>query len=373
MSRHARIAFHTTLNAFDDHGISGDRRMARQLVDALRRLGHAVEPTLSPRTWMAAPDSDAFAAHRAAATAHGEALLAHWARTGSPPTLWFSYHNYYRAPDLLGPGLAAQLGIPYVIAEASDAARRMDGPWAAQAICARAGITAADVHFCFTARDRDGVAPWLKPGARAIDLPPFLDGQASAKRPVGPRGDGPPGLVAVAMMRPGNKAESYLALAGALARLFDLPWRLTLIGDGAMRREIEAAYAGFAPGRVIWRGALDRGEIAAAFAGNDVFVWPGLREAYGLVYLEAQAAGLPVVAFDSGGVPATVRPGETALLVPEADEAAFAQALRRLLGDASLRGKMSAAAQAFVREERRSDHAMVILAQGLAHVLARRP
>ncbi len=73
----------------------------------------------------------------------------------------------------------------------------------------------------------------------------------------------------------------------------------------------------------------------------------GVREAYGLVYLEAQATGLPVVAFDSGGVSATVR-REEALLAPDGDAAALRDALARLLTDRALRARMSAAAQSFV-------------------------
>jgi glycosyltransferase involved in cell wall biosynthesis len=70
-----------------------------------------------------------------------------------------------------------------------------------------------------------------------------------------------------------------------------------------------------------------------------------------MVYLEAAARGLPVAAFDSLGVPLVVRHGETGLLVPEGDIAAYAEALRRLLRDPQLRSRLGRAGFAKVRSE----------------------
>jgi glycosyltransferase involved in cell wall biosynthesis len=359
-----RIAFHTTLNDYDDGRISGDRRMARQLVAVLRRLGNEVAPLAVARTYMRQPDAAAFAALRDVAAGQVEALFAGWSDGAPAPELWFTYHHYYKAPDLLGPTVATRLGIPYVVAEASDSAGRAAGDWAAQVALARTSFPLADVHFCFTGRDREGLEPWRGSSARFVDLPPFID-VAGLPEPVRTeRAD--PHLVAVAMMRPGNKHESYQALARVLTTLQDRPWRLSLIGDGAMRAAIEADFAGFAPGRITFRGALDAQSVAATLADGDLFVWPGLREAYGLVYLEAQAAGLPVVAFDSGGVPATVERGVTAFLEPSGDEAALARSLARLLDDAPLRRRMGETASRFVRTQRNYDRAGAIIARGLA-------
>jgi len=359
-----RIAFHTPLNAFDDGRISGDRRMARQFIAIMQGLGHAVEPIRKARTYMLEPDAEAFAALGAAAETRIAAMLAGWREHGGAPELWFTYHSYYKAPDLLGPAVAARLNIPYVVAEASDSERRAEGGWAEQVACARASFGKAAVHFCFTGRDRDGIAPWCGPDTHLVDLPPFIEA-ASGPAPRAREND-PPHLVAIGMMRPGNKHESYLALAQAMALLGDRPWRLSLFGDGAMRAQIEAAYAGFAPGRVIFHGAVDRMRVAATLAQADLFVWPGVAEAYGLVYLEAQAAGLPVVAFDSGGVPATLERDVTGLLVPDGDIVSFARTLGGLLDDSGRRRRMSAAAARFVAQERGMDRAREIVAYGLA-------
>ncbi len=365
-----RIAFHTPLNAYDDGRISGDRRMAHQLVAVLEGLGHTVSPVLAARDFMPTADADRLARHQAAAAAHAGAMLAHW-RDGAPaPELWFTYHNYYRAPDLLGPAIVGQLGIPYVVAEASDAQRRASGEWATHTRIVRSGLAAADLHLHFTDRDRQGLEPWRCAHTALLELPPFIAFDGEPPRRAGDTGV--PRLVTVAMMREGTKQNSYLALARVLARVADRPWTLTIIGDGARRAEIEQVFAGLPPGRIHWRGAIPHDGVLAALAAHDVFIWPGVREAYGLVYLEAQAVGLPIVAFDSGGVSATVQGGETALLAREGDEVALAAALRRLLDDTALRATMGQAARRFALSERNPKQAALILERGLALALANR-
>jgi glycosyltransferase involved in cell wall biosynthesis len=174
------------------------------------------------------------------------------------------------------------------------------------------------------------------------------------------------------MMRPGTKAGSYLVLARTLARIVDLPWTLTLIGDGSERTAVEAAFAGFPPGRVAFLGRRERAETLSEFARHDLFVWPGLNEAYGVVYLEAQAAGLAVAALDSGGVPDVVARERSAILVPDRDEAALAAAIGRLIGDADLRRRMGEAASRFARQERNGEGARAILGGALDALMHRR-
>ena len=70
-----------------------------------------------------------------------------------------------------------------------------------------------------------------------------------------------------------------------------------------------------------------------------------------MVFLEAQACGLPVVAFENAGVPEAVQNGKTGLLVPMYAAEPFADAVGRLLKDSQLRRKMGRAAQAYVRQK----------------------
>lgn len=366
-----RIAFHTPLNAYDDGRISGDRRMARQLVAVLEGLGHSVTPGIGARDFMPTPEPERLAAHEAAAEQRAEELLSHWRNDGYAPDLWFTYHNYYKAPDLLGPAITQRLGIPYIVAEASDAERRASGDWAAHTRIVREGLAAADLHFYFTDRDRQGLEPWRSDRTALVELPPFIAFEGAPPRRAEETAS-VPRLVTVAMMREGTKENSYRVLARVLGHLTDRPWSLTIIGDGRRRTEIEQAFASLPQDRITWRGAIPHDRVIGEVAVHDLFVWPGVREAYGLVYLEAQAVGLPIVAFDSGGVSATVRAGETALLLPEGDEAAFARALAGLLDDADRRIAMGQAARRFVLDERSPARAAAILATGLAMAVANR-
>ena len=367
-----KIAFHTPLNRYGDGAPSGDRLMARQLVTLLEQLGHAVEIVPAQRSFMREPDPALLAAHKQAAQGVIAALSERWQALEARPDLIFTYHCHYRAPDLIGAALAERFDLPSVVAEASDAQKRFAGPWAEAASLAREAILRADLHLCMTERDREGLARLIPEPERLIDLPPFLLGVHEVpERVVASRATVEPvRLIAVAMMRQGNKAACYLFLARTLARITDLPWTLTLIGDGPERPAIEAAFAGFPPGRVHLLGRRERTDILAQLTTHDLFVWPGLNEAYGVVFLEAQAVGLPVAALDSGGVPAVVARDRTALLAPHGDEAGLAAAIARLIGDAELRAHMSKAARDFARQERNGDSARAILATALDAAIA---
>ena len=93
---------------------------------------------------------------------------------------------------------------------------------------------------------------------------------------------------------------------------------------------------------VLTHGPVGDATLAALYASAHVFALPSRYEGYGIVFAEAISRGLPVVACRVGPVPDLL--GEAALLVPPANAPALAGALERLLSDAGLREKMSAAA-----------------------------
>jgi glycosyltransferase involved in cell wall biosynthesis len=79
----------------------------------------------------------------------------------------------------------------------------------------------------------------------------------------------------------------------------------------------------------------------------DVLAFPSIRrESFGRVAAEAQACGVPVVASNDGGIPETIRAGESGLLVPPGDIPAWTSAILQLVNDASLRARMGAAGRA---------------------------
>jgi glycosyltransferase involved in cell wall biosynthesis len=346
------VALYSPMKPPDDPRPSGDRQAARMLVAALQRAGHRVTLASHLVSWLPAPDEDADARQRDAAAAEVDALLR--CRSGAAadrPDLFLTYHLYHRAPDRLGPAVAAALRIPYVVVEASRAAKRESGPWAARFAEVDAALAAADAVAAVHAEDAEGLAAVVPPH-RLHRLAPFLDTApfraAAAARRRSP--DGVVRLLAVGMMRPGDKERSYAVLADALGRLGALPWRLAVIGDGPARGAVEAGFAaaGIGGDRLSFLGARPSEAMPAIYAEADVLVWPAINEAYGFVFLEAQAAGLPVVGARRGGVPEIVRHGETGLLADEGDATGFAAAVAELVMDPGARGRMGAAAASHI-------------------------
>jgi len=96
--------------------------------------------------------------------------------------------------------------------------------------------------------------------------------------------------------------------------------------------------------RVRFAGALPHAELPKVYASADLYLWPAINEAYGMAFLEAQAAGLPVVAGRTGGVPAVVTDGLTGILTPVGDPVAFAKALGHLLDRPDERARLAAGA-----------------------------
>lgn len=104
--------------------------------------------------------------------------------------------------------------------------------------------------------------------------------------------------------------------------------RLAIVGDGPARDELQAHFAG-TPTHFV--GYLQGEELASAFASADAFVFPSRTETLGLVLLEAMAAGCPVVAARSGGIPDIVTDGMNGYLFEPTDAQGAIAATKRLL------------------------------------------
>lgn len=255
--------------------------------------------------------------------------------------IWLTYHSYYKSPDLLGPAVARARGIPYVQIESTRASSRLNGPWADFARAAHAASDAADLIFYLTANDLITLERARFGNQKLVHLPPFLPCNTL---PEPANGIGP--MLTAGMMRAGDKLASYRLIAETLP-LLDGDWRLDVAGDGPERASVEALMAPFGP-RVRFLGQLDGSAMQAAYRDAELFLWPGVNEAYGMVYLEAQAAGLPVVAQD--------RPGTRDVLLPhtcpDPDEGvtALAQRIRALRNDPHLRQKLGDKARRMIAD-----------------------
>jgi len=347
------VAFYAPMKPPGDPTPSGDRRMARLLMAAWQGAGHAVELASRFRSY---DRGDGRRQQRLKAV--GEKLAARLVRRyrrrppEQRPRLWFTYHLYHKAPDWLGATVAQALGIPYIVAEASYAPKQAGGPWDLGHRASAQSLARADRVVGFNALDGACVAPLLTSPDKQVLLPPFIDTAPYAQA----RLDGPehrrdlceslglkmdePWLLAVAMMRRDQKLHSYRLLGQALGGLLDRPWRLLVVGSGSASADVKEALAPLAD-RVLWLGALKEDALRPLYAASDIFVWPAIKEAYGMVFLEALSTGLPVVAGRSPGVEGIVRDGVDGLLAPQGDAGAFADAVRRLLGDDALRHSMS--------------------------------
>jgi glycosyltransferase involved in cell wall biosynthesis len=344
-----RIAFYAPLKAPDHPVPSGDRRVAQLFLAALRMAGHDTLIASRFRSY----DRHGDPLRQARVASIGAQLAARFVRRcreapQTAPELWFTYHLYHKAPDWLGPPIADALRIPYVVAEASDAPKQASRGWATGRCAAERAIRRADAVIGLNPGDRKCVLPLLRDARRWVAFKPFIDAGSYGRRACARAG--PPRLIAVAMMRYGDKLASYQILGDALSRLLDLSWSLEVIGDGRARCAVEDALYPL-EARVTWAGEIGPMEIARRLASADLCVWPALNEAFGMALLEAQASGVPVVAGAAGGVSEIVVHGVTGLLIPPGDAPAFARAVRSLLLDRPRRAAMAEAARCRVRAE----------------------
>lgn len=344
-SANKRVAFYAPLKSPRAETPSGDRRMARLLIQALQHAGYEVDLAARLRTRDGRGEPGRQSRLRSVAEKLADRMIRKYRSGAIPrPDYWFTYHLYYKAPDWIGPVVADALRIPYIIAEASYAPKRAGGPWDNGHKQSEVCLQRADAVIGFNSLDRVCVEPVMSPGAVYKTLPPFIDLEQMHVRPKR-HDETTVHLLAVGMMRDGDKFQSYGVLADALAKLGGNSgaWHLTIVGDGPRRPDIIKLFEPFANG-VSFTGAVDLTALADLYGSADIFVWPAVNEAYGMAILEAQAAGLPVVAGRAGGVADIVDHGKTGLLSDEGDSGEFADNLARLIDTASIRQVMGQAA-----------------------------
>ncbi|MFG1674818.1 glycosyltransferase family 4 protein [Micromonospora sp. NPDC049282] len=207
------------------------------------------------------------------------------------------------------------------------------------------------------ARALDGLTELrrLAPGVDVETYHPDVDGErvrlrlGLADRPV---------VVCVSRLVPRKGQDTLIrALPEIRRRVPDAA--LLVVGGGPYRATLQklARQAGVERD-VVFTGSVPSAELPAHYAAGDVYAMPcrtrnrGLDvEGLGIVYLEASATGLPVVAGDSGGAPDAVREGETGYVVRGRDTAQLADRVATLLADRDLARQFGAAGRAWVERE----------------------
>lgn len=356
-----RVAFYAPMKPPDDPVPSGDRTMAQAILLALSAAGAQAQLVSRFRSRDKAGNSAFQNDKFKVARAERARLIAQGKAEGWQ--IWVSYHNYYKAPDLIGPAVSHALNIPYIVIEATRARKRLTGPWARYAAAAEAACDAADALLYMTQRDAEALNAYRAGAQHLVHFPPFLTADSL---PVETGRDG--NILTVGMMRHGDKYASYQIIAETLSELRSTGWRLIVAGDGPARPQIEGILAPFAP-KITFLGAVTQEELSTLYTTPSILFWPGVNEAFGMAYLEAQAAGLTVLAQDRPGVRDVLEPG-AAYPCPRAGAHALSARLDLLLAHPKLTLKLGQAARRHVAQRHLLNDASARLRSVIAQVCA---
>lgn len=267
-------------------------------------------------------------------------------------------HAFWYAPADIAARIAKKRGIPFVFNpyyHQSD--NRKTIKWQLYRILhGRATIAAADAVVVISPHERDLLRKDRFHMQRVELIPPGVDAEELAIETPNPfpmwnvRG-GPILLFAGRVAQ--SKGIDLLLRAFARVKRSQKDAELVIIGEDfgyetagraiSMKEGIERS--------VHWIGKVSRAELIAAYQYANVFVYPGRHEAFGIVMLEAQAAGTPVVATNGGAIPFVVEDGKTGLLSKEENSEDVAKNILLLLEHPNRAGKMGRAGQARVRKQ----------------------
>jgi len=222
---------------------------------------------------------------------------------------------------------------------------------AVQAAFERLAVRRAQVVVCTSAYSRERIATaYQVPTEKIVIVPELIDLASWQAPPIQIAQDSPPAILSVAHLYPrknlGTLLRAYAILAAAR-----VPFQAWIVGEGPCRAEWQrlSARLGLSE-RVAFLGTVPRAELADRYRRATLFCLPSRQEGFGIVFLEAMANALPIVAGRAGAVPETVADGVVGMLVDPNDAEALARALTVLLADGDLRQEFGAAGR--VRVER---------------------
>ena len=347
-----RIAYHMPFKPLGHPNPSGDLVIGSALFAYLRQRGHHIVPVSrlrlrwfywKPWLWLR--------------LLFETARIIHQLRR-NPPDLWLTYHSYYKAPDVLGAVCTLIRPLPYFIFQGIYSTKRKrdwktrPGFWLNRWVLGRTDAVFTNKH-----RDEHNLRRLL-PSDRVLYIAPGIDTTRFEHDPVAREklraewgcGDMPVILTA-AMFRPGVKTEGLIQTIQAChgLRQQGRTFQLVICGAGATESQLRMQARQHLGDRVIFAGKVPRDSMYQFYSAADIFAFPGIQEGLGMVYLEAQACGLPVVALDSWGASEVVRNGRSGLLCSPDRPRAFQGALDRLIQHVDLRRRLGANAREHVR------------------------
>jgi glycosyltransferase involved in cell wall biosynthesis len=262
--------------------------------------------------------------------------------------------------DMDGYRLAGRTPTPfaaYIHGQLADEARFERGTVALsmrlQARAERTSVLRADRVLTVSDCARRRIADlYDRPAADIHVVPPALDVERWSESLGKARlaaGEGPPTVLCVCRLYARKDVASLVQAAAAVRDMVPAA-RFLIVGDGPERGRIARLIRRLRlDGVVELRGQVTFEELVASYAACDVFCLPSRQEGFGIVFLEALAAGAPVVACRGTGAEDLIRSSGAGLLVPKGDPDALAAALLELLRDPQRRRRLGAAGPAAAR------------------------
>jgi glycosyltransferase involved in cell wall biosynthesis len=302
----------------------------RKVIEALREDGWWVEVLEWPGSFPFPNEDDRLEVAASLAALPDNALvLIDGLALGTLPGLARLERDRLRLAALVHHPLALETGLSPMMAT-TFASEELDALSSVRAVIVTSGTTAAIVQGAF------GV-----PAEKITVAHPGVD------KPETPRGARRPGPVRIFSMGSISPRKAHHVLVEALARIEDLDWTCAIAGGLEREPEVAEALIGQIAmlglgERVKLVGEVDEDQAARLYADADIFALASVYEGYGMVFAEAQAHGLPIVATTGGAIPEAVG-DDAGLLVPPNDAEAFAEALGRLISEPELRRKAAEA------------------------------
>ena len=355
-----KIAYYMPFKPMGHQNPSGDLITGTEIFNHLQTRGHDINPVSSLRLrWAYYRPSVLirlfYERHRLTSLHSNQQI----------PDLWLTYHSYYKAPDLLGPYLCQKWQIPYVIFQGIYSTKRKRKLKTLPGfLLNRRSLLAANHIFTNKQRDLknlqrllpDTRLSYIAPGIHPEDFT-YSEQSRTEKRNLWKSGQQPV-IMTAAMMRPGVKTRGIIGVIRACGELHreGLALQLVVVGDGECRQELEQSAQREGPPNVQFTGKIPREKMYQFYSGADIFAFPGIEESLGMVYLEAQACGLPVVAYSDWGGREAVRHHKTGLPSPASHPERFTSHIKQLLDNQELRRTLSRQAIDHVRDHHNLSH-----------------
>ncbi len=347
---------------------SGDLITGRELREFLTGQSHQVELVSSLRSrWIYLKPYDYYR-HRPEIARICSSLQQ------DPADLWVTYHTYYKAPDVLGPACSKKLHIPYVIFQGIySTKRRRSLKTLPGFLLNRRALKAAQMVYTNKKKDEKNlhrllprekilyVAPGIRPDLFSFD--PEMRLALRKKWQVGTRRV----VLTTAMLRPGVKTEGIRQVIQSCGDLHRAGQEILLvvIGDGQNRHLLEKEARQHLGSACLFLGKIQRTDLYSYYSAADLFAFPGIQESLGMVYLEAQSTGLPVVAFRDWGAYEAVIDGQTGILTPASRPEEFTASIKGLLENPDRKTAMGDSAKLHIRSNHDLVKNYLLLSQNL--------